>query len=240
MSAPDPPPAARGQAFTGRFEEPTRRLLPASGAVHLHLLRHGEVARLSERVLWGQEDVPLSPEGERQGAALARWLLESEPRADRVVSSDLARCRALGELLADALGVELELEPRLREQHLGAWQGKTWDEISAADPARVRACWDDYAATRPPDGESLADVAARAGAWWRERKDALVGRRVLVSTHIGVVRALCCELLGLPLDQALRLAPATGSHTHLAVSDAGAVLTALGERPWSFAGSGGA
>ena len=132
-------------------------------------------------------------------------------------------------------GLALELEPRLREQHLGAWQGRTWEAISASEPEAVRAYWADYVHARPAGGESFGDLAARVRAWWDVNRPSLEGERLVLVTHVGVIRALLAQLLGLPLDQALRLAPAVGSHTALALSEAGAVLEAFGERPWTFA-----
>lgn len=232
MALEPTPPAQRGQAFTGRFEAATQRVLPAGEVVHLHLLRHGEVERLTERVLWGQEDVPLSDEGRRQSAALEDWWFANHAAPERVVTSDLVRCRVLAERIAARAKVELELEPALREQHLGAWQGRTWDDVTAADPEGVRAYWNDYVGTRPPDGESFGDLAERVDRWWSRLELDNAHRRIVVVTHVGVLRVLIAKGLGMPLDQALRLAPATGSHTALTLSTAGGVLESFGERPW--------
>lgn len=229
--------AERGQAFGGALGPATRRILPAGGATHLHLLRHGEVERLAERVLWGQEDVLPSATGARQGVELARWFAAQEPTPTRVVSSDLRRCRDLAEFVARDAGLELELEPRLREQHLGAWQGRTWEAISASEPDAVRSYWADYVHARPPGGESFGDLGERVRAWWATLDATTRGGRLVLVTHVGVIRVLLAHFLGLPLDQALRLAPAVGSHTALALSEAGAVLEAFGERPWTFAGA---
>lgn len=247
MAAQDDRQGARGQAFTGALGPATRSILPAGQALHLHLLRHGEVERLGERVLWGQADVGLSVEGLRQGEALAAWLARNGRLPERVISSDLERCRRLGERVAEALGLELELEPRLREQHLGDWQGRTWEEITAADPERVTAYWRDYVHARPPGGESLSDLAARVDAWWTAVAARHPNGCLAIVTHIGVLRVLLAGWLGLPLGEALRLAPATGSHTAVTLSQAGCVLEVLGERPWTYgvetgttSGAGGA
>jgi broad specificity phosphatase PhoE/nicotinamide riboside kinase len=223
---------APGQAFTGAFDAATQKVLPADWATHAHLLRHGEVAELTERVVRGQLDAPLSERGVEQGAALARWLVRHEPRPDAVWTSDLARCRALGERLAGLHGAPLRVDPRLREQSMGAWEGRTWAAITAAEPAAVTAYWADYHAARPTQGESFADLEQRAGAWWDEALRAHRGGRIAVVTHVGVIRALLCRSLGVPGREALRFAPATASHTKVVLSEAGAVVSAVGERPW--------
>ena len=219
-----------GQAFTGGLDPATARILPSARACELVLLRHGAVEELERRIVRGQLDVPLSAEGLRQHAELARWLeRESDARPALVWSSDLARCRDL----AERLGGRVRFDARLREQHMGRWEGLSWAEITEEDPALVSAYWRDYAHTRPSGGESLFDVAARVASWWEEAGAG--AERVVVATHIGVIRVLLCQLLGQPLPQALRFAPATGSFTQLLLGEAGAVLNVLGERPWSFA-----
>ncbi|MBL8861695.1 MAG: histidine phosphatase family protein [Planctomycetes bacterium] len=225
---------APGQAFTGTFDAATQRILPADWVTHVHALRHGEVAELTERVVRGQLDAPLSARGVEQGAALARWLAHHEPRPDVVWTSDLARCRALAEHLAALQGVPLVVDPRLREQSMGAWEGRTWAAITAAEPAAVTAYWDDYHAARPTRGESFADLEQRVRSWWDDATHAQRGGRIAVVTHVGVIRALLCRALGVPGREALRFAPATASHTKIALSEAGAVVSGIGERPWLF------
>ncbi len=226
---------APGQAFTETFDAATQKILPADWATHVHLLRHGEVAELTQRVVRGQMDVALSARGIEQGDALAHWIATHEPRPDVVWSSDLVRCRVLAEQIARLHGVPVRIDARLREQSMGTWEGRTWAEITAADPAAVTAYWDDYHGARPTRGESFADLEQRANAWWDEATTTHRGERIHVVTHIGVIRACLCRALGVSGSQALRFAPATASHTKIAVSEAGAVVSSLGERPWLFA-----
>jgi len=228
--------AEHGQAAGVEFDPATREVMRDQWVTRLHLLRHGAVARLEQRVVRGQADEPLSDEGRLQSRQLARWLAEHEPAPDRIVGSDLGRCRELGLDLAARVQLEYESDVALREQDMGRWQGRTWAAVTEADAELVKSYWDDYVHTAPPGGESFAELVERAAGWWRSTADACVGRRLWVVTHVGVIRALTSTLLGLPPEQALRLAPATASHTSFLVSAAGAVLTSFGERPWLFGG----
>ncbi|MEM7519096.1 MAG: histidine phosphatase family protein, partial [Planctomycetota bacterium] len=221
-----------GQAFTGSFDEATKVILPDAWVTHLHLLRHGEVERHTSRVVRGQLDVGLSADGLEQTRRAVEWFQSCEGTPDKIVSSDLARCRVMAVQLAEATSAELEITEELREQNLGAWQGRTWPEVTAEDGAAVTAYWDDYLNARPTGGESYGDLHARVGAFWDERVAELRDRRVVFVTHIGVIRSLLCRQLGVSPSEALRFAPAVGSHTGLSLSEAGAVLNALGERPW--------
>jgi broad specificity phosphatase PhoE len=211
-----------------QFDPVTTNEFPSRLVTSVHLYRHGPVDTGGRRLAYGHTDVPLSRAGKRAHAALvahARTL----PRPDGILSSDLSRCRALAEALAETLDVPLRIEPALREQHMGDWEGRAWGDLSAADSAGIHAYWDDYANIAPPNGESLVDVRDRVRAFWQGAPE-LTGKRWIVVTHIGVIRCLMCDWLGHSLDEALRFAPARGSHTQLLLAEAGAVVEVLGER----------
>ena len=213
------------------FDRVTRHALPQSTVTHLHLLRHGAVDTGGRRRAYGVTDAPLSSEGLRQAEALIDYAADSLPRPDGILSSDLSRCTAIAEPLAARLGVPLVTTPLLREQDMGAWEWKSWEELTVADEQAVHAYWSDYLNTAPTGGESFAEMGSRIAGWWQSQREALWGRRWVVVGHIGVIRSMLCLLFEHPLDQALRFAPMPGTHTHILVADSGAVLQVLGERP---------
>ncbi|MEM6789239.1 MAG: histidine phosphatase family protein [Myxococcota bacterium] len=196
----------------------------------LHLVRHADVAVARPATVYGHLDVPLSPAGHAQSLRLADWLAETVSAPFALWGSDLERCVVLGETIARHTGVAYRPLPALREQHMGAWEGRTWDDLTRDDPAAVSGFWSDYVATRPPGGECFGDVAERVEATLDELTRG-GARRLVVVTHAGVVRAACCHFLGVALDQALRFAPATASRTTFQCHEAGAVLTTFGARP---------
>lgn len=202
------------------FDKPTQGILPSATVVRVHLLRHGEVA--GSRVCRGHSDAALSPRGLEQTARTAEWLRRSGP-FDRVITSDLGRCRAL----ADAIGGEVEATPALREQDMGRWDGRGWEELTVADPAGTTAYWNDYVNARPPGGETYGECFERAKAWWNAQP--LRDGRIVVVTHVGIIRALMCHWLGMGPDQALRWAPPFASHSRVLLAEAGAVVEAFGE-----------
>lgn len=198
----------------------------------LHLLRHGDVSDLGERRARGQLDVPLTALGLQQHDRLADWFVGCEPRPDRILSSDLSRCRALADQLAARLDLPVEVNAALREQSMGDFEGRQWDEITRELGPAINDYWDDYFGSRPPNGESLSDLHERVGAWWNSVRDELAGKRVVIVCHVGVIRSLCCHFLRIPPDEALRFAPAVASHTRVLLAAPGAVLETFGERPW--------
>jgi len=155
----------------------------------LWLIRHAESAWNAMGLWQGHADPGLSARGVAQAEALARAL--SEAGIEAVVASDLRRARATARILAAALGLEPDHDPRLRERDLGAWSGLSTPQIAGRWPeqlARVRARDPEF---RPGGGESIRDVQARAGAFFRELARRPGPARWAVVTHGGVIRALC-------------------------------------------------
>lgn len=153
----------------------------------LLLLRHGQSTWNAEERWQGWADPPLSPLGQRQAEAAARWLAGEAERFERVVSSDLARARRTAEIVADGLGTgPVEVEPALRERDVGDWTGLTSDEIGLRWPEVLQA-WRERRLVATPGGEPEAALVARVTA----ALGALAGNGpVLVVTHGGVIRSL--------------------------------------------------
>lgn len=112
----------------------------------IYVVRHGHCEGAG--TLLGHCDAGLTPQGLAQAEALAAQLGEVE----RVVSSDLRRAVQTAERIAARAGVEVELEPRLREISYGVWDGQPWQE--GVEPAesfeafqsRVQAAWNQICA----------------------------------------------------------------------------------------------
>lgn len=206
------------------FDAPTMQIIPSTRLCRVHLFRHGEVVGGRGRTCRGHGDVPLSELGQAQTALLARWARTNLPPPDHVYSSDLSRCTALGRALHPAP----EELPGLREQHMGAWDGRTWEDLTREDPAGTSAWWGDYVHARAPGGESFGELYDRVGTWWES--EPREGRIFLV-THIGVIRALVCRWLGLGPGEGLRWAPGYATHTQILLAEAGAVIERFGEHP---------
>lgn len=204
------------------FDAPTQRILPSTRLCRVHLFRHAEVVGLRGRTCRGHADVPLSPAGEQRSAAAAAWFHAHHPPPDHVYTSDLSRCLHL----ARALHPAPEVYPALREQDMGAWDGRSWEDLTREDPVGTSAYWADYVDARPPGGESYREVYTRASRWWA---DVDPEGTVVIVTHIGVLRALMCAWMGLEPGQALRWAPDYASHSEVLLAEAGAVITRFGE-----------
>lgn len=175
----------------------------------IHFARHGETVWHHENRYAGVSDVALTDRGWNQAAALAEW--SSTAGIDRVLCSDLTRAVQTARLSADAVGVPLEVDSRLREVDFGQGEGLTSDEMSALF-AEERRRFVARPATHPlPGGESGAVAVARAGSVLAEL--ATSHCTVLIVAHTTLGRLLLCHLLGLGLDEYRRVFPSVGNGT---------------------------
>lgn len=164
------------------------------------LWRHGRTEWNAAGRFQGQTDIALDPAGRKQAHDAARRLAALAP--DLLVSSDLHRTRDTMAELAALTGLDVMLDPRLRETYAGEWQGLTGAEIAARYP-------DEYIAWRAGDpllrvggGETRQEVAARMAEAVRDIADKLpdAGLAVL-TTHGGAARLGIAALIGMPLER---------------------------------------
>lgn len=169
------------------------------------LLRHGRTAWNASRRYQGQEDPPLDDVGQAQAIEAAALVAAMQP--DLLVSSDLQRATQTAAKLASLAGLELHTDARLRERHLGHWQGLTRDEVEVRYPQEFA----DWLAGRDVvrrGGESRAEVAERACQLLAELPE--VELTVLVS-HGATAMCLSAALLGLPQTPSV-LGPLANCH----------------------------
>lgn len=181
--------------------KPLKHNDPSRNRCTICLVRHGETAWNVERRLQGHLDVPLNDTGQAQAQATAANLATVHFAA--VYSSDLQRARQTAAAIARSRAGEMEVEvqPRLRERHYGAFQGLTYAEAEAQFPEDYRRFKEREPHTGfPGGGESLAEFAARVAEALTELANNHAGEQVLVVTHGGVLDIVHRLASGKPLD----------------------------------------
>ena len=129
----------------------------------VYLVRHGQSEWNVRRLTQGQTGHPaLTALGRQQAAAAAERIAADLAGSGlaavvRVVSSDLVRAAATAEVVAGRLGATVAHDARLREQHLGSLEGRSYDETWAAAAAHD---WSDLMLP-VAGGESVRDVHDR-------------------------------------------------------------------------------
>lgn len=180
--------------------------------LELWLVRHGETPWNSEGRALGQSDPPLSELGVRQSELLARRFRTVV--FDEVYASDLTRARYTARLALPA--AEIRLEPRLREIHLGDWEGKRWTALEGKDKVALQTWRGDPYHERAPGGESYEDLLGRVSTWLPELP---TSGRVVAFAHGGTIRCALYAFTGLPKAAAWRFQVDTASLTRIRLGE---------------------
>ncbi|QDQ11267.1 bifunctional RNase H/acid phosphatase [Streptomyces spectabilis] len=169
------------------------------------LLRHGETPLTPEKRFSGSggSDPSLSEAGREQAVRVAA-ALAARGTVQAVVSSPLLRCQETARTVAARLGLDVELEPGLRETDFGAWEGLTFAEARERYPDELTA-WLASPNVAPPGGESFAEVTSRVSVARDKLQAAYAGRTVLLVTHVTPIKTLVRLALGAPPESLFRM-----------------------------------
>ncbi|MER7134339.1 bifunctional RNase H/acid phosphatase [Streptosporangium saharense] len=177
---------------------------PTTTATSLFLLRHGETPMSVERRFSGLGDPELTPNGLAQARAAAARLTREPYGVQVVVSSPLRRALVTAETVAAGLGLDVVVEPELREADFGAWEGHTFTEIQRRWPDEL-ATWLEDPSAAPPGGESFGDAARRVQVIGDRLVERYEGRTVLVVSHVTPIKMLLRSALLAPLAALYRM-----------------------------------
>ncbi len=194
----------------------TNPLIGWRGGVHgdpttLVLLRHG-VTLSTERKLFsgsGGADPGLTETGHQQAARAAAWIADRHD-VDVVVASPLQRTRETAQHVADAVGVDVDLEPGVAEAAFGEWDGRSFAEIMEGWQTELQD-WLGSTAVAPPGGEAFDAVDERVAEARERILREHAGRTVVVVSHVTPIKMLVKQALDVPTPVIYRmeLAPAS-------------------------------
>jgi probable phosphomutase (TIGR03848 family) len=196
----------------------------------LLLIRHGENDYVKTGKMAGRlPEIHLNERGQKQAQALGEALKDVPIKA--VYSSPLERAMQTAQPIAEPHQLTIVQEPDLMDTDIGKWQGKSlkmlrltnaWKIVQQA-PSRFRF----------PEGESFTEAQAR----YISALERIIQKHhkprdiVVVVFHADPIKLVVAHLLGMPLDHFQRLSCDTGSMTALHVSESGANLIKLNQRP---------
>jgi len=189
---------------TGSDRVPERRS-------RIHLVRHGEVDPAWKGRIYGGLDVDLAPEGRQRFVDLAPQASGSSITA--VYSSGLARAVHGASCFAQVLELEVVQDQRFNEIDRGDWGGLSTEEIGQRWPGGLEAYKADPGGYRGHGGESFVDLHARTWPALQELALRHVGEEVLLVCHAQVIRVLAAGLLGVPMEESLRMMLSHGGIT---------------------------
>ena len=160
----------------------------------IYAVRHGQSESNRDRRFSGWAQVALTGEGRRDAQRAGELL--AGMRFDRVYASDLRRALETARIALP--GCEPEQRAQLRENHVGAFQGRL-----------IAQCREEYGELcdramserdfTPVGGENRAMMFARVAEFMREMETA-DARHVAVFCHEGTVKCMLEYVLGQPVN----------------------------------------
>lgn len=207
--------------------------------IQLVLLRHGQSIWNQDRHFTGWSDIALSPQGEEEARGAGQLLKQAGFNFDICFSSELKRARDTLAFIQSEMNLAhlpIYRSWRLNERHYGALEGmRPWaamrkfgiwpvlktqfyfdakPPLLAKDDPRAPANQRRYATTDYPQlplAESMQQALERVQPFWQETilPKARLGKRLLIVSHKGTLRALMMQLEGLTGAQVMRLSIVT-------------------------------
>lgn len=169
----------------------------------LYLCRHGEVVGDGRKRYNGHRDVDITDNGVAQMVELRERLTEKPLSA--LYSSDLIRTVKGAEIIGERHKAPRVVVPEFRERNVGEWEGMAFEEIQEAYPAEWSAWLGDVMNFKPPQGESLAEVAERVLPPLKDLVDKHMGEEILLLAHGGVNRVILSDAMRLDLKHVFRI-----------------------------------
>ena len=159
------------------------------------VVRHGQSKANLNKVGAGQSNTPLTELGRLQATAVAEYLLPRE-NITALYSSDLDRAYETALPTAEALGLSVVKDKRLREIDTGLFTGRSLDRREEEFPKEIKAIRENPSLAKYPQGEYLPDVYDRMKECICEIAERHSGETVLIASHAGALKTFLAFGLG--------------------------------------------
>ncbi len=183
-----------------RFDEdggvPQRRFEPPPGSTTVYLVRHGatEPAHADRPFATkdGHGDPSLAPEGVDQALRVCRRLVEEHDikAFSTLYVTSLRRTSETAAAFVESTGIDVRVEPDLREVHLGEYEGGLLRLRGAAGDPVVREVYAQERWDVITGAEAWEDFQGRCVAALDRIVADHAGERVVLVVHGGVIAAL--------------------------------------------------
>jgi broad specificity phosphatase PhoE len=159
----------------------------------LYLVRHARSVGNAAQQIQGWLDLPLDDYGRRQARLVGERFRHKALAA--IYASSLQRAAETAQAIAELRGMDVILDERLREYHMGAWTGLTGDEIAAMMPPRWNEAEHDFVG---PGAETGLDMRLRVAPFLQDMLARYPDQLVVVVCHGGTLGAIVSTILGMP------------------------------------------
>lgn len=162
------------------------------------IVRHGQTEWNIRGIRQGHLDSRLTERGLAQAKALGQRL--GREKFTALYSSDLGRAVQTAQEVSSVTGHAIIKDARLRERHLGIFQGLNAEEINAKYPEERRLMRTSGPGYVIPGGESMVQQVERNVAFLDNLAQKHEGETIVVVTHGGVVSGFFRYTLAIPLE----------------------------------------
>lgn len=173
----------------------------------IHLIRHGQIRQHREPIFIGQANIPLSDLGKEQANDAGKVLKKIDSEIKTIYSSDLDRAKETAEIITYQYPHQVDIlyEPAFREMALGDWDGHFISEIKKKFPEEYERRGKHLLIYKKGNrSENFYDLQYRVmkklKELLRETEDDIV-----IVTHMGVIKVIYANLLGIPLENVLKM-----------------------------------
>lgn len=165
----------------------------------IYFIRHTQSEANLKDILASRQDFPLTEEGRREAVVIASEF-KGIAQLDRIFCSPLRRAQQTARPIAEAFGLDVEIDERLTEQELGVFSGMTYTQLeNRTDYMHERSKrWNWIPAG---GGESYEMIANRLEPLFQSL-ESLKGDSILLVTH-----AVTLRIVKAILEQTLPIYP---------------------------------
>lgn len=163
----------------------------------LYIARHCETVWNAEKRMQGWNDSAPSAEGIIQTEALAKRM--SIVEINRFYSSPTGRAYFTAQQVQKNHFASIVSDNRLREIHLGTWEGRLESELKKEYADQYFNFWKNPSQYKSNNGEEFADVAVRMKSFLDEISEKDNGLIVFAVSHTVAIRMLCSVIMGFPV-----------------------------------------
>lgn len=152
----------------------------------IYVIRHGITELNKKKIVNGQIDEPLAPEGIEQAKTALNLIPDS---IKCIYVSPLQRASQTAEIINSRLKCPLIYCPEVSEINMGSLAGKSWDKMPSGQELKKkhRSVKFNYI---PYGGESAAQVKKRLLTFLRQINNQYNNNQILIVTHGGIIRVL--------------------------------------------------
>ena len=163
----------------------------------IYMIRHGEAEGNLFRRAHGQYDSNVTALGQKQIGALAERFRDIP--VDALWSSDLNRTRSTATaILKYHPELTLHTDPALREISIGVWENRPWGNLKRDYPEQMDLFTHDPERWWVPGCEPFSVLTERIRRAVTSIGEQCDGKTVVIVSHGLAIRALLCDLKGIP------------------------------------------